>query len=76
MLIEGAALDLMSNAGIANNPVILDDMTRRQENLIKSMDDLRLGNQLPIAITELKLLFEIEANDDSQNTRSVPFIRG
>jgi len=76
MLVEGSALDLMANAGMANNPTILEDMTRRQENLTASMSDLRDGNQLPIAITELKLLFEIEANDDSQNTRSVNFIRG
>jgi len=76
MLEESVALLLLENAGIADNPDLLENVNTRMTNLTTSKSRLRKGEMVPMGLQQLNLLTEVETNDDSKTARIVSFSRG
>ncbi len=76
MLEEWVALLLLSNAGIADNPDLLENVNTRKAALLVSQNRLRAGEMVPMGLQQLNLLTEVETNDDSKTARIVSFSRG
>jgi len=66
MVEEDVALQLLSNAGMANNPNLLDNITDRKKDLKTSKGMLRKGEMVPMGLEQLNLLQEVEVNDESK----------
>lgn len=76
MLEESVALLLLENAGIADNPDLLENVNTRTAALLTSKNRLRTGEMVPMGLQQLNLLIEVETNDDSKTARIVSFSRG
>ncbi len=76
LLIEGSALELMRNAGVANNSTLADDIASRSESWLNQFNRLQSGELIPVGVTQLDLVREREVNDNSNNVRSARIVRG
>lgn len=76
MLEESVALLLLENAGIADNPDLIENVNTRVTNLAASKKRLQTGEMVPMGLQQLNLLVEVETNDDSKTARIVSFSRG
>ena len=75
MLEESVALQLLENAGIADNPDLLSNVNTRVEALKVSKMRLQNGELVPLGLQRLNLFTEVEANDDTDHATVTRFNR-
>jgi len=75
MLEEDVALIILQQLGVADNPDLLENVNTRRTTLDKLMMQLQKGELTPRGLQNMRLVQEVETNDDSHNATIVQLIR-